>query len=524
MSDLPQPLQTSPLQLSDGFRALCGWKRLHIRLTILYGGVTLLALTLLALSMFLYGVKSEITALQRRLLATVDSLSTSMDAEAIAALPGEGQAWTPLHKTLLSRFADVAHGDVDVESIYLLKPTQDPTKLRFIVDFVKHGPAGKPGEIYDAVAVPVMLQGFAQPAVENRPVQDAFGTTLSGYAPVKTRAGRSVAVVGVDVDASRLAEIRKEVLRNIALSFGVAALLLGGVATLVARYLREPLARIITVAKAISLGDLSTRVGLQRGDELGLMSEHIDLMAEQLQDREFIRETFGRYLSTKIATEVLSQRSGITLGGEERVVSVLFSDLRGYSSISEQMSPTEVVAMLNQYLGAMNEIIDQHGGCVIEFVGDAIFAVFGAPHYMANHAEQAVRCGIEMRLRLRELNAEWRHSGLASFWQDSGVPEISIRLGVHTGAVVAGNLGSQTRMKYSVIGDTVNVASRLEALNKDLGTDFLISRDVYIQLPRGLQEAVVDHGTQQVKGREQPVKVYAVSTSPTPIAGIAADP
>jgi len=518
VSDLPEPLQTSPLQHSEGLQSLRGWRRLHIRLTILYGGVTLLALTLLALSVFLYGGKSEITALQRRLLATVDSLSTSMDAEAIAALPAEGQTWTPLHKTLLSRFADVAHGDVDVESIYLLKPTQEPTKLRFIVDYVKHGPAGKPGQLYDAVDVPVMLQGFDQPAVEDRPVQDAFGTTLSGYAPVKTLAGRSVAVVGVDVDASRLAEIRKEVLRNIALSFGVAVLLLGGVATLVARYLREPLSRIISAARAISRGDLTTRVGLQRRDELGVMSEHIDLMAEQLQDREFIRETFGRYLSSKIATEVLSQRSGITLGGEERVVTVLFSDLRGYSSISEQMSPTEVVAMLNQYLGAMNEIIDRHSGCVIEFIGDAIFAVFGAPHYIANHAEQAVQCGIDMRLRLGELNAEWRQSGLARIWQDRGIPEISIRLGVHTGAVVAGNLGSQTRMKYSVIGDTVNVASRLEALNKELGTDFLISREVYIQLPRGLQDAVVDHGTHKVKGREHPVEVFAVALSTAPMA------
>ncbi|HYP04148.1 MAG TPA: adenylate/guanylate cyclase domain-containing protein, partial [Cyanobium sp.] len=158
-----------------------------------------------------------------------------------------------------------------------------------------------------------------------------------------------------------------------------------------------------------------------------------------------------------------------------------------------------------------------HSGCVIEFVGDAIFAVFGAPHYISNHAEQAVRSGIEMRLRLSELNAEWRQSGLARTWQDSGIQEISIRLGVHTGQVVAGNLGSQTRMKYSVIGDTVNVASRLEALNKDLGTDYLISRDVYIQLPRGLQDAVVDHGTHKVKGREHPVRVYAVAQSPGPI-------
>jgi adenylate cyclase len=514
VSKRPDILPTPSPQQIDGLEALRGWRRLHIRLTVLYGGVTLLALTLLALSVFLHGMRSEILAMQRRLLATVDSLASSIDAEVIAALPGEAKSWTPLHKALLRRFAEVAQGDGDVESIYLLKPTQEPTRLHFIVDYVKRGPSGKPGDIYDAANVPVMLQGFARPAVEDKPVTDAFGTTLSGYAPVQTRSGRSVAVVGVDVDASRLVEIRNGVLRRIAISFGFALLLLGTVATLIARNLRGPLTRIIEAATAISRGDLSTRVGLQRNDELGVMSQHLDLMAEQLQDREFIRETFGRYLSSKIATEVLNQRSGITLGGEERVVTVLFSDLRGYSSISEQMSPTQVVAMLNQYLGAMNEIIDRHRGCVIEFVGDAIFAVFGAPHYMADHAEQAMRCALAMRLRLKQLNVEWQESGMARRWQEIGVAEISMRIGVHTGQVVAGNLGSQTRMKYSVIGDTVNVASRLETLNKALGSEILISGDVYIQLPRDLMDAVIDCGSHKVKGREHPVKVYALTVAP----------
>lgn len=134
------------------------------------------------------------------------------------------------------------------------------------------------------------------------------------------------------------------------------------------------------------------------------MSQHIDHMTEQLQDRAFIRETFGRYLSTPIAREVLSQRSGITFGGEERVLTVLFSDLCGYSSSSEKMSPTQVVTMLNQNLGAMNDIIDRHTGCVIEFVGDAIFAVFGAPHYLNDHAEHGMRCALEMLQRLEVLN------------------------------------------------------------------------------------------------------------------------
>lgn len=509
-SQLNLPGAPESAQAIKGLESLRGWRRLHIRLTILYGGTTLLALLLLAFGVYLYGTWMEIQSLQRRILSTVNTLATSIDAEAIAAMPAESTAWSEEHEALKRLFKDTAEGDHDIMSIYMLKPTQNPTKLRFFVDYVKHGPYGKPGDLYDAANVPLMLRGFARPAVEETPVADAFGSTLSGYAPVQTSSGRSVALVGVDVDAHRLTDIRNNVFRNTVLSFGTALLLLGMVASQVARNLRAPLTRIIEAASAISNGDLTTRVGLKRDDELGVMSQHIDHMAEQLQDREFIRETFGRYLSTPIAREVLSQRSGITLGGEERVLTVLFSDLCGYSSISEKMSPTQVVTMLNQYLEAMNDIIDRHTGCVIEFVGDAIFAVFGAPHYLSDHAEHGMRCALEMLRRLEALNGAWQTSGLAASWEASGIAEIRMRIGLHSGPVITGNLGSQTRMKYSVIGDTVNVASRLESLNKEIGSSILISRDVYLQLPPHLIEGMSDRGSFQVKGRDQPVRVYAL--------------
>ncbi len=486
------------------------WRRLHIRLTALYGGIILLALTLLGIAVYLAGVRREMMSLQRNLLTAARSLAVSVDAVAVDALPGDQRELTLLHKVLLRRFSEVARSDADVESIYLLKPTKEPTRLRFVVDYVKEGDAAKPGDIYDASEVPVMLKGFTQPAVESQPVSDSFGTTLSGYAPVKTRRGESVAVVGVDVDASRINEIKRDVLRNVALTFGFTTLLLGSVAVLVGRNLRGPLTRIMLAATAISQGDLTTRVGLNRGDELGLMSQYIDLMAEQLQDREFVRETFGRYLSAKIASEILRQGNQLALGGEERVVTILFMDLRGYSTISEQMSPPQVVVMMNEYLGAMNESIEKHRGCVIEFVGDAIFAVFGAPQYLSDHADHAVRCAIEMQQSLEQLNLQWEGSGIARAWKDRGMDHLTARVGIHTGPVVAGNLGSHTRMKYSVIGDTVNVAARLESLNKELGTDILISRDVYVQLSVELADGAIEKATRTVKGRETPVRIYSI--------------
>jgi len=516
MTETDSNLSPDSATKRDPLNKLRTWQHIHIRLTLFYSVTTMLALALLGGIFYRAEVDAQLEALQARLLSTVTSLAASIDAETVAAVPVDATEMTPFHSELQTLFAKVARHDPDIETIYLLRPTNEPTKLRFMVDFAKDGHTGQPGERYDATGVPVMLQGFTRPAVEDEPYSDEFGTTLSGYAPVITHDKRSVGIVGVDVAAWRLTAMQHSVLANAAIVFGIAMSLLALAAILVARNVRKPLTHIIDAATAIAKGDLSTRIGLNREDELGLMSRHIDYMAEQLQEREFIRETLGRYVSEGVASELLKDGARLTLGGEERVVTVLFIDLRGYSSISERMPPVRVVEMLNRYLGEMTEVVDDHNGCVIEFLGDAVFAAFGAPNYIPDHAEQAVRSAIEMRARLVKLNQEWHESGLARYWKENDMPAVTARIGIHSGRVVAGNLGSSTRMKYAVIGDTVNVAARLEALNKDLGTDILLSYDVYSQLPEDLTRDVVERGEHTVKGRQQAVKVYAVDhTKPT---------
>ncbi len=175
--------------------------------------------------------------------------------------------------------------------------------------------------------------------------------------------------------------------------------------------------------------------------------------------------------------------------------------MRDYSTISEKLPPAEVVDLLNEYFGAMSEVIDRQGGCVIEFLGDAILAVFGAPGELPDHAERAVRAALQMQRRGAELNLAWERNGKASLWKERGIPALASRIGVHTGRVVAGNLGSKTRMKYAVIGDTVNAASRVEHLNNTLGTDLLFTEEVRIRLPPELVALARDAGEHPVKGR-----------------------
>lgn len=502
---------TDKVLQKDPLKELRAWQRYHIRLTGLYGGAILLVLTMLGFNFYQSAVNSEVQNLQEKLLTTVTSLSASLDVNAIEVVALENDTVTDLHRKIYRLFEQVAGKDQDMETIYILRATAEPTKLRFFVDYAKDGNTGKPGDLYDATDVPIMLKGFTHPAVENEPYEDEFGVTLSGYAPIFNKDHRSIGIVGVDVNASRLKTIKREAVVNVVNAFGLAMILLGIVAISVARNVRNPLTQIIDAAAAISRGELKTRIVMQRNDELGVMGRHINLMAEQLQEREFIRETFGRYVSEEVAKTLLTQHdTAQTLGGEERVVTVLFCDMRGYSTLSEQMPPQQVVDMLNRYLSALTDIIYEHNGCVIEFMGDAIFAVFGAPHYIPNHAEKAVLCAIDMRTRLVSLNRELQEAGITRYWKSHEISGLSARIGIHTGDVVAGNLGSRTRMKYAVIGDTVNVAARLEVLNKELGTDILLSRDVYTQLPDDLTSQLVSHGEHKVKGREQSVTVYSV--------------
>lgn len=194
--------------------------------------------------------------------------------------------------------------------------------------------------------------------------------------------------------------------------------------------------------------------------------------------------------------------------GEERKVTILFSDLQDYSIACECLPPLKVMSILNQYVTVMNKLVNQYHGHVIEFMGDGILAVFGAPHYRTDHAEQALRCAIAMQLHLQELNREWRRTGLTQYWQGRCGESMRARIGIHCGAVVMGHLGSATRRKYAVVGNVVNVAARLEALNKELSTDILLSAEICRQLPETMARDLTDLGEFRVKGREMPIRVY----------------
>ena len=261
---------------------------------------------------------------------------------------------------------------------------------------------------------------------------------------------------------------------------------------------------LVCVGGALLLGVPAAFIAFDRGGYwidfvLPVIAAALVGLGSDALDRRRFRDSFARYLSRDVMAKVLADAP--SLQGEYREVSILFSDLRGFTTMSERMQPAEIAAHLNEYFDAMTEAIFKHRGMINDFVGDAVMAVFGAPVTDPEHAWNAVQSALDMDRALARLNEEWKQKGLV---------ELRMGVGIHTGRVFAGNVGGRDRMKYTVIGDPVNVASRVEGLNKDLSTTLLVTEETLAAV--GDRIRVRDCGPVAVKGRVEKVRVFEVLT------------
>lgn len=223
------------------------------------------------------------------------------------------------------------------------------------------------------------------------------------------------------------------------------------------------------------------------------------------QDRQALRRVFERYVPHAVVNEVLRQPEAAGLGGRSREITVLFSDIRGFTSLSEQLEPEEVVELLNAWFSRACQPIEEHGGVVDKFIGDAVMAIFGAPIPSEHHAAAALRAGIDMA-REAELFVSW----VERRFPGKDLPPFSIGIGIHTGRAVVGNVGFERRLEYTAVGDTVNVASRVEGLTRSLGTTLLVTRATLDR--SGLDIAQGRTAQLPLRGRAEPVEVVEVHT------------
>jgi len=279
--------------------------------------------------------------------------------------------------------------------------------------------------------------------------------------------------------------------------FAISVLALLLIVVRASRHVTQSISALSDAAGAVAIGKYDTRVEIKRRDEIGQLANTFNEMTQGLSDKEKMRNLLGKVVSPEIANKLL--QDGITLGGEEREVSVLFCDIQGFTRLSESQPAAEVVKALNIFFSEVSDVIEAHHGIIDKYIGDAVMAIFSAPLEDPHHAEHAVRCGIALNQCGKNLNAL-----LPEAMKDG----YRFGVGIHSGSVVAGNIGSTNRLNYTVIGDTVNIASRVEGQTRIYDAALLLT-EATVERCKNIKFEAVDEV--QLKGRTQSVKLFTVT-------------
>ena len=471
-------------------------QRLGVRVAAAFVAVTLVGIGLVGLVIYEFA-KPALEEILGTLLLNIARtgallIDPALHAQVETTLTQDSDAYRRVRAAL----AAVQDANGVETPIYTLTGFDAAGRLaRFMVTSRGPGLPGEPYPLVEALLEPLDQAFRDGVATHTRIYRNQSGTWLTAFAPVRDPRGRVFAVLDVDyrvdVYLARLAGVRHVVL---------GASLLGGAVALVtgivlARRVTGPVSVLTRGVIRVAGGDLSQALPVRSADEVGQLTRAFKAMQEGLRQRDFIRDTFGRYVSPEVAQTLLESPEGLRLGGEKREVTVLMSDLRGYTRFVEEGDPAVVVEVLNQYLGGMTDIIVEHGGTINEFVGDGIVAFFGAPLRADDHAERAAACALAMQVALVELNR-----ALAA----RGRPRLDMGIGLNTGDAIVGNVGSEKRAKYTAVGTAINLAARVEGCT--VGGQVLLSPFTYERLG-GVAE-VGPPIPVEVKGIREPLLLY----------------
>lgn len=476
--------------------ALPPWRRLAVRLALAFALLTVFSVGIVGVLVRERQQRELEDAVGTQLLniarVAVLLVDPALHAEAERARSAEAPAYRRLRAVL----TEVQREVLLATPIRTLVGYDPATRRARVV--VTSEDAERPGEWYalpSELIEPIAWSLEDGVARYTGAYRGARGTWISAVAPIVDAEGHAVAVLAVDYQVDvlldRLHELDATIVQGSAAG-AMCALLLG---LLLARRLTRPISALTGAVSRVAAGDLAQSLPVRSGDEVGLLTGVFNGMVEGLRQREIIRNAFGRYVSPEVARTLLESPDGLRLGGHKREVTVLMSDLRGYTRFAERGDPAGVMDVLNDYLGRMADVVIAHGGTVNEFIGDAIFAVFGAPVEHADHAERAAATALAMQNAMDALNRDNAARGR---------PRFEMGIGVHTGEAVVGNIGSEQRTKYAVVGAAVNLAARVEGCT--VGGQVLVTAATVERL--GDLADVAPPVSVELKGLAAPVALY----------------
>lgn len=467
-------------------------------LTIFTNGLLLLLSNRGASALHLAQIRSKVLSIATTAALSVDGgkqdqLRTTADESS--------ESYRQLEETLRRVREANRRDDVFAKFVYTMRPDPaDPQKWTYVVDAEEKGDQkshiGDPVEYKSDDKTGFSLQA---PRAETAFSTDQFGTWLSANAPIHDASGKAVGVLGVDIDAAGVLAEQKRLLTSGLLALGVAVVVALICSLALSRWVSAPLSRLKTAVEAIAQGKLDTRVEIKTHDEFGEVGVAINGMAAALRERETLKGALARYVSQHVAENIIADNKLPDLKGDRRRITVLFCDIRNFTRFANALPPEEVVAFLNEYFAEMIEAIFKNHGTLDKFLGDGLMAVFGAPLDDPQHEMHAVMAAREMQVRLQKLRERWQEDNRA---------EIASGIGIHTGDAIVGNIGSEQRMEYTAIGDTVNIASRLETATKEHGCEILLSESTAEALGDAFSLRRI--GDIECRGVAQPLTIYTV--------------
>jgi adenylate cyclase len=441
-----------------------------------------------------------------KVLSIAETTALFIDGDKLKAIQTKADENSPeyqeIHEILKKARDANRREDVYIKWLYIYRPSpQDPEIFQYVID-TEENPKDHalPGDIYEEAEIYDLPENFRIAYAPRKFIQDPTGRWLIASIPIRDSKGEIVAALEADIKADDVI-----VQLNKLLMFGFWALLLScSLAVIIGYFLAkgvtQSLHALVLGVKKIEEGDLSARVSLKTHDEFNDLALAINDMAKGLQERERLKTGFARYVSQHVMDKILHSETSLRLEGERRKITVLFSDIRHFTSLSEKLPPEEVVGILNSYFEKMIEVIFRNHGTLDKFLGDGLMVEFGAPLEDPRQEINAVTTALEMHHELRLLSEEW---------EKGGRPGMEMGIGIHTGFAVVGNIGSERRIEYTAVGDTVNVAARLEFTTKSLKMPILISQATFSALPPNLFK-FRDLGPMQMHGRTGEIEVYAI--------------
>ncbi len=406
----------------------------------------------------------------------------------------------PLIRDEQNKISHIVLADIPLST--LSKAFSDPSeRTQFLIDkdgiLLAHKDEHKAIARFNMNKYPIVQKALKQksPQFQTKFIDPDSDKNFFG-ASVKTAFGGTIIS---QISEETILEVSNEVKRRSVFVAGSAISLAIFFIFLFSMTLTSPIEKLAELIKLVSKGnfEVKARAKVKSHDEVGDLATAFDQMTEGLKERDKVKSLFSKFHGSSVAEDLINKDIGV--GGQNKSVVVFFSDIRGFTKFSEKRNPEEVVAMLNEYFAVMVGIINRNGGVVDKFIGDAIMAIWGAPKGTEQDAIHAVKACLEMRQALSELNEK----RLAR-----GEEAIMIGMGLHAGQAISGTIGSDERMEYTVIGNTVNTASRIEASTKAFGTDLLITDEVILRLEN---KFIMDYaGAAEVKGRSEALKMYKV--------------